>query len=82
MVVTDLDTSTINRQHAAVFVAEFLVWWHQAGRHFYQYSDDDGLKAFANDAVSCAGGWKDARRMLQSLDLTTKTLIEAKGVLL
>jgi len=80
--VCDIDCSTIDRARAAVFVAEFLVWWHQAGRNFYQYSDDDGLKAFANDAISCVGGWKEARRILRELDQTTKTLIEAKGALL
>jgi hypothetical protein len=78
---TDLDTTTVDLACAAVFVAEFFVWWEQAGRHFY-HDTDEGLKAFARDAVTALGGWRQARRLLRALDQTTRTLIEAKGVLL
>lgn len=79
--VTDLDTSTVVSDRAAVHVVEFFVWWMQAGRHFYLFTDDDGLKAFAQDAVKAVGGWQAARRILRELDTTTRILIEAKGAL-
>lgn len=63
---TDLDTSTVDPERAVIHVTEFLVWWMQAGRHFYECLDDDGLKTFAEDAVIAVGGWKAARRILRS----------------
>ncbi len=77
---TDLDTSSVDPDRAAIFAVEFFVWWEEAGRTFYRH-DDDGLKAFAHDAVQVLGGWRHARRVLRSLDATTKILIEAKVVL-
>jgi hypothetical protein len=81
MPFSDLDTSTVQPDRAAIFAAEFFVWWEQAGRVYYHYADDDGLKAFAQDAVKVLGGWQAARRVLRALDATTKILIEGKGVL-
>ncbi len=63
---TDLDTSTVNPRRAAVHVVEFFVWWEQAGRNYYQFLDDDGLKSFAQDAVHALGGWREARRILRA----------------
>lgn len=81
MTFTDLDTSTVGPDEAATLVVEFLVWWHQAGREYYRRGEDDGIKAFASDAVSVIGGWRPARRLLRSLDRATMTLAEAKGLL-
>jgi hypothetical protein len=78
----DLDTSTVHPDRAAIFALEFLVWWHQAGRQYYGSGEDDGIKAFARDAVLAVGGWRQARRLLRELDVSTRILIEAKGVLL
>lgn len=64
-VFTDLDVSTVDRDRAAVFVVEFLVWWHQSGRVFYRGADE-GLELFAQDAVTSVGGWANARRVLRS----------------
>ena len=58
----DLDTSAVNHDRAAILAAEFLVWWHQAGRFFY--GDDEGLAALANDAVAAVGGRGAARKIL------------------
>jgi hypothetical protein len=79
---TDLDTSTVLPDRAAIFAVEFLVWWHQAGRLYYGQGEDDGIKAFAKEAVLAVGGWRQARRLVRDLDNTTRILIEAKGVLL
>ncbi len=49
---------------------------------FYGRGNDEGLEMFARDAVDAMGGWRNARRILRATDQTTKTLIEAKGVLL
>jgi hypothetical protein len=79
---TDLDTSTVDRERAAICVVEFFVWWEMAGRNLYGRDvdgDDGGLQAFARDAVDAIGGWKQARRVLRDLDATTRILIEAKG---
>lgn len=59
--ITDLPLATIDRERAAIFVAEFLVWWDQAGRIFYGpprhvKGSDEGLQLFAADAIDCAGG--------------------------
>lgn len=81
MPFSDLDTSTVQPDRAAIFAAEFFVWWEQAGRVYYTYTDDDGLKSFAHDAVKVLGGWRAARRLLRSIDATTRILIEGKGVL-
>jgi hypothetical protein len=78
---TDLDTSTVRPDRAAIFAVEFLVWWHQVGRECYGRGEDDGVKAFAREAVLAVGGWRPARRLLRDLDVTTRILIEAKGVL-
>lgn len=64
MPFTDLDTSTVDLERAAIHVVEFLVWWETAGRVYY--SDDEGLKLFAEDAVTAVGGWRAARRVLAS----------------
>lgn len=66
-VFCDLDVSTIDRARAAVFVAEFIVWWHQAGCVYYK-GTDDGLESFARDAVSSAGGWRAAREIIRSAE--------------
>lgn len=63
---TDLDLATVDRERAAVFVAEFLVWWFEAGRVFYQA--DDGLQAFARDALIAVGGCVPAKRLLDAGD--------------
>lgn len=61
----ELDRATIDHHRAAIFVAEFIVWWFQAGRVFYR-GNDDGLEEFARDAVDSAGGWRAARRIIRS----------------
>ncbi len=66
---TDLETSTVDPESAAIHVVEFLVWWHQAGRHFYGWGmrdEDEGLCSLAEDAVDVVGGWANARRVLRS----------------
>src|SRR5207244_10428458 len=63
---TELDTSTVDPRRAAIHVVEFFVWWEQAGRVYYTYTDDDGLKLFAHDAVKALGGWRAARRILRA----------------
>jgi len=64
--ITDLDTSTVDAERAAIHVTEFVVWWFQAGRYFYEFQDDDGwLKSFAEDAVKAVGGWRAVRRLLR-----------------
>ena len=73
-------SSTVRADHAAIFAVEFLVWWHQAGRLYYGQGEDDGIKAFAKEAVLAVGGWRQARRLLRNTDITTRILIEAKGV--
>lgn len=78
---TDLDTSTVDPERAAIHVVEFFVWWEQAGRVFYANGQDDGIKEFARDAVQAIGGWKAARRILRGIDETTRILIEGKGSL-
>jgi hypothetical protein len=68
-VVCDLANDTTDRERAAVFVAEFLIWWHEAGRMFYSprcRQRDDGLTLFAQDAVRVLGGWRAARRLLRT----------------
>lgn len=65
-VFTDLDVSTVDPEHASVFVVEFLVWWHDAGRKFYHGGADEGLELFAQDAVTSVGGWANARRVIRS----------------
>ena len=67
--VTDLDTSTVDPARAAVHVTEFLVWWHQAGRHYYGWGareEDEGLCSFAVEAVEAVGGWRAAGRILRA----------------
>jgi len=59
----------VDHERAAIFVAEFLLWWHQAGRHYYgwgSFSEDEGLITLAEEAVSCLGGWRAACRMLRA----------------
>ena len=80
MTFTDLDTTTVDPDRAAIFAVEFFVWWTQAGRHFYK-GTDDGREAFARESVEALGGWRCARRVLKRMDETTKTLIEGKGAL-
>jgi len=63
-VFTDLDVSTVDPDRAAVFVVEFLLWWHQSGRVFY-HGADEGLELFAQDAVTSVGGWANAKRVLR-----------------
>ena len=68
MPFTDLDTSTIDPDHAVVHVAEFLVWWHFDGQRFYGRTKDCGceeLWMLASDAVTAVGGWRNARRILR-----------------
>jgi len=65
---TDLDVATIDRECAAVVVAEFLVWWFQEGRYYYgrrRSSDDGGIRLFASDAVTAVGGWAATRRLIR-----------------
>lgn len=67
--ICDLDRSQANQEHAVILAAEFLVWWHQAGRNFYgreRGQEDGGLQAFASETVRVLGGWKAARRTLAS----------------
>jgi len=66
--ITDLDVATVDRESASMFVAEFLVWWVQAGRNFYGKSrgEDDGIRTFANYAVDAVGGWAHARRLIRA----------------
>jgi len=70
--VTDLPTNTIDRERAAIFVAEFLAWWAQAGRVYYgpdsgRGNRDDGLRNFAADAIDIAGGLELARHIASDL---------------
>lgn len=55
-----------------MFVVEFLVWWHSAGREFYR-GTDEGLEFFAQDAVTSVGGWANARRVIRSEATKRKT---------
>jgi len=57
---TDLDTSSIDREHAAIFVAEFLAWWFMSGRN--DYGGDLDIRLFVEDAA-IAAGWMGARRI-------------------
>ena len=60
---SELDRSRVDPERAAIFVAEFLAWWHQAGRFFYR--DDEGLKAFADESVQAVGGLSAAKHILR-----------------
>lgn len=80
--ICDLDTSTVDPERAAIHVVEYFVWWEQAGRWFYRgpgRGSDEGLESFARDAVEALGGWKNARRVLREIDVSTRILIEGKG---
>ena len=58
----------VDPELAAIFVAEFIVWWHEAGQMYYGWNateQDEGLIEFAQDAVCAFGGWRAARRALQ-----------------
>jgi hypothetical protein len=81
MAWTDLDTSTVDPELAAIHVVEFFVWWIQAGRHFYGDGGDEGLQEFARESVRALGGWRQARRVLREMDASTRILIEGKGSL-
>jgi hypothetical protein len=73
-VICDLDRSTVKPQRAAIHIVEFIVWWAQVGRCFYgrgAIQEDEGLRSFAEDAVDTVGGWREARRILRELNLTT-----------
>jgi hypothetical protein len=66
---SELDRSSIDAHRAAIFVAEFFVWWEQAGRHYYGTAvsgADEGLQIFARESVEALGGWRAARRTLRS----------------
>jgi hypothetical protein len=66
---SELDRRDVDPERAAIFVAEFVVWWHEAGREFYHWNaaeQDEGLIEFAHDAVKAIGGWRAARRTLRS----------------
>jgi len=78
---TDLDTSTVRPDRAAIHVVEFLVWWLQVGRRSYHRGVDDTIRLFAEEAVRAVGGWRQARRIVRALSTTTRILIEAKGVM-
>lgn len=65
---TDLDVPSVHADRAAIFAAEFFVWWMDAGRTYYAFAGDSGLKVFAQDAVLVLGGWRAARRLLRSKD--------------
>ena len=65
----ELDRSAVDHDRAAIFAAEFLVWWEQAGRVYYSRragQSDEGLRGFADEAVRILGGWKAARRTIKS----------------
>lgn len=65
---TDLDTSTVDAERAVIHVTEFLVWWFEAGRDYYnrrRVQEDEGLRLFAADAIDAVGGWAAARRLLR-----------------
>lgn len=65
--VTDLPIDTIDRERAAIFVAEYLAWWVEAGRHFFGpdalEEGHEYLMAMAADAIEIAGGLQDAQRI-------------------
>jgi hypothetical protein len=67
---SELDRVAVDPARAAIFVAEFFVWWEQAGRNYYgrgnRYGNDEGLQLFARDSVEVLGGWQAARRTLRS----------------
>ena len=63
----DLDTSAVDAERAAIFVAEFLVWWHQAGSLYYR-GHDGGLEIFAHESVKAVGGLGAAKRILRTVD--------------
>lgn len=70
--ITDLPLTTIDRERAAIFVAEFLAWWDQAGRFYYGpppyvRGSDEGLQNFAADAIDIAGGLTLARAIAPEL---------------
>lgn len=72
-VFADLDVPSVVPDRAAAFAAEFFVWWMQAGRTYYAFHDDSGLKTFARESVRVLGGWRSARRLLRS------TTVEARS---
>jgi hypothetical protein len=65
----DLDRRSVDYEHAAIFVAEFLVWWVDEGRDLNTADPLGGseeLRMLAADAVDVLGGWRAARRTLAS----------------
>lgn len=67
--VTDLPLDMIDRERAAIFVAEFIAWWQQAGHVYYgerRPQEDGGLQHFYADAVEIAGGPVLVRRIINA----------------
>ena len=62
--VLDLDRSSVDREHAAIFLVEFLAWWFIDGRD--RYNDDPVVRMFAVDAAATTG-WRAARQIARDV---------------
>lgn len=63
----DMGRKTSDHRALWALAFEMLVWWHEAGRHFYACEGperDDGLRGLVADAVRALGGWRAARQWL------------------
>lgn len=79
---------------SVALVAEFLVWWHQAGNRYYgkpagdggmapsgaTFQLDEGLRSFAVEAVSILGGWRGARCALRGAPPRHEARTDARAI--